>query len=159
MPEHQASQYAGNGGLPRLDGASQVADRLLVVDDDASICALIGKLGEKAGFAPAHAVSLEEATQLLHAQRYDCITLDLNIGKNSGIKVLRVLAEMACTTPIIIISGSMPSMRDLAAATGNMMRLNLLQPLPKPIDFVKLRTTLTAVKETLQPQRSSKPAA
>jgi DNA-binding response OmpR family regulator len=159
VAQNQSSRD-GNGGLPRLDtAAAQRPDRLLVIDDDASICTLIGKLGEKAGFAATRAVSLEEATRLLRAQRYDCVTLDLFIGKNSGIQVLKVLAEMACTTPIIVISGSMSSMRDLAAAIGNMLQLNLLQPFPKPIDFAKLRTTLAGVKEKLELQRHTEPAA
>lgn len=156
MIEHQDFRHAGNAPA---DGAPQVPGSLLVIDDDASVCALIGKLGEKAGFAVTHAVSADEATRLLRARRYDCITLDLNIGKNSGIEVLRVLADMACTTPIVIVSGSLPSMRDLAEAIGNMMRLNLVPPVPKPIDFARLRTTLAGIKQQLPVHPSAKPAA
>ncbi len=159
MTEYRPSQSVGDDGPSRLGGASRAPDRLLVIDDDASICTVIEKLGEKAGFAATRAVSLEEATQLLRAHRFDCITLDLGIGRNSGVELLRVLADMACTTPIIIISGSMRSMRDFAAAIGNTMHLDLQEPLPKPIDFAKLSTALAGIKDKLDLQHRTKPAA
>jgi len=159
MAEHRAFQYNTFGRQSRAAEAVQITDRLLVIDDDVSICTLIAKLGEKAGFSPTTAVSLEEATRLLRAHRFDCITLDLNIGKNSGIQLLRVLADMACGTSIIIVSGSLPSMRDLAEAIGNMMRLQLEEPVPKPIDFAKLRAAFAGIKEKLVLQRNAKPAA
>jgi DNA-binding NtrC family response regulator len=159
MAQYQPSQYAGDVGLPRPDGTAETPHRLLVIDDDASTCAIIGKLGERAGFAVMQAASVEDATWLLRAHRFEGITLDLTIGKNSGIELLRVLADMACTTPIIVISGSMPSMRDLAAAVGNMMNLNIQQPVPKPIDFAKLRTALVGIKEKSETRRNTAPAA
>jgi DNA-binding NtrC family response regulator len=159
MAEHQSSQNTDDSESPQLNGAPQALDRLLVIDDDISICTVIEKLGEKAGFAVTRAVSLEEATRLLRAHRFDCLTLDLSIGKNSGVELLKVLADMACTTPIIIVSGSMRSMRDFAASIGNMMHLNLQQPFPKPIDFAKLRMALVDIKEKLDTQRKGRPAA
>src|SRR5271156_1583301 len=117
MAEYQPLQRLSDGALSPSGGVQQA--RLLVIDDDASICTVIEKLGEKAGFAAHRAVSFEEAKQLLRAQRFDCITLDLSIGENTGIELLGVLAEMGCTTPIIIISGSMRSMRDFAVSIGS----------------------------------------
>ena len=159
MVQYPPSQNVNNGGLPGHGGTPGEPRRLLVIDDDASICAIIAKLGEKAGLVATIAASVEDATQALRAHRFDCITLDLTIGKNSGIELLRVLGEMACKTPVIVISGSMPSMRDLAAAVGNMMHLNILPPVPKPIDFTLLRTTLAGVVDKLEPLRRITPAA
>lgn len=136
------------GGMARKN-----APRLLVVDDDVSVCMLIEKLGEKAGFAVTRAVTFEEAATALTAHQFDCITLDLGIGKNSGVEVLKILGEMACTTPIIIISGSMRSMRDFVVGIGKTMRLELEQ-LGKPIDFALLRTKLTNIKTKFDRARS-----
>jgi DNA-binding NtrC family response regulator len=159
MAECELSQDALNGEVPSFAEAPKASGRLLVIDDDAAICMLIEKLGEKAGFAATRAISVEEATQLLHAQRFDCITLDLSLGKNTGIELLKVLSEMACTTPIIIISGAMRSMRDFAASIGNMMHLPLQAALPKPIDFAKLKASLAEVKRNLDLQRKTTSAA
>jgi len=119
--------------------------RLLVIDDDRSVCTLIERLGEKAGFAAMCAPSLEEATRSLRAHQFDCITLDLGIGKDTGVEVLKILGEKASTASIIIISGSMRSMRDFAVGIGKRMHLELEQ-LGKPIDFGLLRTKLTNIK-------------
>ena len=138
---------------------SQPDCRLLVIDDDASICELLEKFGEKAGFATARAVSVDEATERLRESQFDCITLDLGLGEDSGVEVLKVLADMRIQAPIIIISGSQRSMRDFATAIGNNMHLVLQQHLAKPIDFAAFKRALADVKRKLESQRSAKPAA
>ena len=119
--------------------------RLLVVDDDPSVCTLIEKLGEKAGFVATCALSFEDAVKSLRTHQFDCITLDLGIGKNTGVELLKILGEMRFAAPIIIISGSMRSMRDFAVGIGTTMRLELEQ-LGKPINFALLRSRLTNIK-------------
>jgi DNA-binding NtrC family response regulator len=141
-----------DGAGSALGGVSQTPDWLLVIDDDISTCAMLEKIGEAAGFAVRRAVSLEEADDLLHTQHFACITLDLGLGKNSGVEVLNILAKMACTTPVIIISASMRSMRDFAAEIGNTMHLDIRPPFAKPIDFAPLKATLVGIKQTLNVQ-------
>ena len=125
---------------------------MLVIDDDASICAVIERLGEKAGFAPERAVSIEDAKRAVHDHRFDCITLDLSIGADTGVELLSTLAEMASRTPIIIISGSMRSMRDFAVSIGNNLHLAVQEPFSKPIDFAKLKEALIGVRQKLAGQ-------
>jgi len=69
--------------------------------------------------------------------------------------VLNALADMACTTPVIIISASMRSMRDFAATIGNTMHLDIRPSFGKPIDFAKLKATLVEIKETLNSRRQA----
>jgi DNA-binding response OmpR family regulator len=139
---------------PQTIGMRKDLGRLLVIDDDPSISILIEKLGEKTGFIATRAASLEDAREAMRAHHFDCITLDLGIGKNSGVEVLNILADMACTTPIIIISGSMRSMRDFAVGIGKTMHLDLEQ-LPKPIDFAVLRVKLSNIKAKLDLERQT----
>jgi len=156
MIEHQPSSSTGQGAPSGLQSAPPA--RLRVIDDDASICTLIGKIGERAGYTATHAASFEEATRLLQLDQFDCITLDLNLGKKNGVEVLRVLAGMACMTPIIVISGANPTAADLAASVGNPLPLNLLQPIGKPINFPKLRVALAGIKQELDQRRNRNPA-
>jgi DNA-binding response OmpR family regulator len=153
MTDIQPSQQVSNDP-PQTIGTRKDLGRLLVIDDDPSICILIEKLGEKNGFIATRAVSLEDARETVRAHHFDCITLDLGIGKSSGVEVLNILADMACTTPIIIISGSMRSMRDFAVDIGKTMQLNLEQ-LPKPIDFAVLRAKLSNIKAKLDLERQT----
>jgi DNA-binding NtrC family response regulator len=157
MTEHEPSQQVSGDGHSAFDAAQQA--QLLVIDDDASICMVIEKLGEKAGFTAKHAVTVEEAKQLLHAERFDCITLDLSIGKDTGIELLSVLRELDCTTPVIIISGSMRSMRDFAVSIGDQMHLAVQEPFAKPIDFARLKQALIGVRKRMGAQPHVAPAA
>jgi CheY-like chemotaxis protein len=147
MAEHQSSQSVDEGAA--ASRAAMQQPRLLVIDDDVSICTVIEKLGEKAGFAARRAVSRDEAAELLRAQRFDCITLDLSIGKDTGIELLNILHGMECTTPIIIISGSMRSMRDFAVSIGSKLNLAVQEPFSKPINFARLREALMDVRKKI----------
>lgn len=146
-----------DGATSSLTGTHQA--RLLVIDDDSSICMVIEKLGEKAGFTAQRAVTVEEARELLRAERFDCITLDLSIGKDTGIELLSVLSEMGCTTPIIIISGSMRSMREFAVSIGDKMHLAVQRSFAKPIDFAKLKEALVGIRKKINAGKHVAPAA
>ena len=146
MPEHQSSQFVEDGAATH---AETKQPQLLVIDDDVSICTVIERLGEKAGFAARRAVSRDEAADLLRGHRFDCITLDLSIGKDTGIELLNILHNMECTTPIIIISGSMRSMRDFAVTIGSKLNLAVQEPFSKPINFAKLREALVDVRKKI----------
>lgn len=121
--------------------------RLLVVEDDRSTSIAIRKLAEKAGYAATVAGSVEAAVKLLRTESYDCITLDLMLGKDSGVLLVQTIAECVPTTPIIIVSGSPDGMRRVAASLGNIVQLNIVETLTKPIDFARLRALLVAVKK------------
>jgi two-component system, chemotaxis family, chemotaxis protein CheY len=156
MPDAQSARYVdGAEPAPQLGGALQTVDRLLVIDDDVPTCTMLAKIGEAVGFSVRRAVSLEQAADLLRTEHFACITLDLGLGKNSGVEVLNILAKMACTAPIIIISASMRSMRDFAAEIGNTMHLDIRPPIGKPIDFAQLKTTLAGIKQKLSMQRET----
>jgi DNA-binding NtrC family response regulator len=159
MDQYQAPSAIGADMANQSPRSAELSGRLLVIDDDRSTSMLIAKLGECAGFSGTSAASCEEAEQLLQSSQFDCITLDLNIGKNSGIGILKLLASMASKTPIIVISGSAPSFSELARAVGNMLQLNLLQPLPKPIDFAKLKAAFGGIKQGLDQKRAAVPTA
>jgi len=136
---------------PRRQGASAQSQeslpRLLVVEDDRSTCIAIGKLAEKAGYAVTIAGSVEEAVKLLRSESYDCITLDLMLGKDCGVPLVQTIAESIPSTPVIIVSGSPDGMRSVAASLGKVTQLNIVETLTKPIDFARLRALLVAVKE------------
>ena len=147
MSTGQHHSEAENCGKPRNPATARI-HRLLVIEDESATSMLITKVAEKVGFAVAAAASVEEATRLLRMQRYDCITLDVNLGKGNAVQLVRTLAETARTTPIIIISGSPEWMRAVAESVGIIAHLNILAPVPKPIDFAMLRRTLTNVRQS-----------
>jgi two-component system chemotaxis response regulator CheY len=153
MAEQQLSQRTGEAAT------SQSPCRLLVIDDDISICEVIEKLAEKVGFAVVRAVSVDEAARHLRESHFDCITLDLGLGEDSGVEVLKILADMGHHMPVIIISGSQRTMREFATMIGNNLHLPLQQHLAKPINFAVLKKALADIKQNLESQYSPQPAA
>jgi two-component system, chemotaxis family, chemotaxis protein CheY len=122
------------------------APRLLVIDDDIVHRGIIGKVGDRAGFSITQAASFDEAARLLQKERFDCITLDLSLGRNYGLEIIHLLADIDCKTPVIVISGAGQSVAKLAIAVGRMKRLNICEPVSKPIDFALLKGILAQIK-------------
>jgi DNA-binding response OmpR family regulator len=133
-------------------------NELLVIDDTNLHQSIVSRIATQAGFVTTGANSVGEAARLLRTQPFDCITLDLSLGEESGVEILRLLAELKCRTPIIVISGSENSVRDETVRIGNFLNLNLCPPIPKPIDLAALRDTLTRIANDTQRQKLATPA-
>lgn len=133
------------------------APRLLVIDDDIIHRGIIGKVGDRAGFSVTEAASFDEAANLLQKERFDCITLDLSLGRNYGLEVIHLLADIDCKTPVIVISGAGQTVARLAIAIGRMKRLNICEPVPKPVNFALLKGILARIKGDFGRQGSAAP--
>ena len=131
--------------------------RLLIIEDDTSTSTAISKVAEKIGFIATVTASVEDASKLLRSERYDCVTLDLLLGKSSAVALIRSIAEGAPATPVIILTGSPNWMRDVAVSLGRASRLNLAASMIKPINFAELRGLLADVIRSKQPRRGLDP--
>jgi DNA-binding response OmpR family regulator len=119
--------------------------KLLVIEDTPLHLTILAKIAAQEGFTVTTADSFACASKLLGEIAFDCITLDLSLGERSGIEVLRLLSQMNCPTPIVVISGSEHSVREETLKMGKAFRLNLCEPVPKPIDLAALRILLRQV--------------
>jgi DNA-binding response OmpR family regulator len=129
--------------------SSALQHRLLVVEDDTATKFAITKLADSIGYVTKGAASLEEAERLLRTERYDCITLDLTLGRDSGVQLISALAAKVPDASLIFVSGSPAWARTIASSVARVARLNVIEVVTKPIDFGKLRAILTAAKECL----------
>ena len=125
--------------------SNKMRNELLVIEDTNLHLSIVSKIAAQAGFTTTGASSVSEATRLLRERSFDCITLDLSLGEESGIEVLKLLAGMRCRTPIIVISGSGDEAREETLKIGNFLDLNLCPPIPKPINLAVLRNALTQI--------------
>jgi two-component system chemotaxis response regulator CheY len=122
-------------------------NELLVIEDAELHLSILRKLAEQVGFKTTGAHSVVEASELLHERTFDCITLDLSLGEDSGIEVLQLLAKMKCRTPVIVTSASGEEICDETIKIGNFLNLNVCSPVPKPIHLAALRRTLTKIAQ------------
>ena len=128
-------------------------NELLVIEDTSLHLSIVSKIASQAGFATTGANSVSEAARLLRERSFDCITLDLSLGEESGVEVLKLLAEMKCRTPIIVVSGSGDEACEATLKIGNFLDLNLCPQIPKPINLAVLRNALTQIANETQRQK------
>jgi len=82
--------------------------RMLVVDDSPTICAVLGRMLEKDGYAVQKAADGESALELAREAQPDLIFLDIVLPGINGFAVLRALRHDPRTAriPIVMISGN-----------------------------------------------------
>jgi DNA-binding NtrC family response regulator len=133
-------------------------EQLLAIDDADLHLSIVCKIATQAGFETTGAATVSEATRLLHERTFDCITLDLSLGEQSGVEILKMLSETKCRTPIIVISGSGDAACAESIGIGNFLDLNICQPIPKPINLAVLRAVLTQIAQETHRQKLATPA-
>jgi two-component system, chemotaxis family, chemotaxis protein CheY len=133
-------------------GNKSMSSQLLAIDDADLHLSIVCKIATQVGFVTTGANSVSQAARLLHERTFDCITLDLSLGEQSGIEILKLLAEMKCRTPIIVVSGSGNAICAETIGIGNFLDLNLCPPIPKPIHLAVLRSALTQIAHDTQRQ-------
>ena len=80
--------------------------RILVVDDEESIRFTFSAFLGDAGYDIAVAETLDEAIEKINSERFDAIFLDILLGRESGIDVLKVSREIQPNTPVIMATGA-----------------------------------------------------
>ena len=133
------------------------SDRLLVIDDDFVGRIVIAKVATQVGFASTFASSFEQAVRCLRQSEFDCITLDLSLGGRDGVEILRVLADLGHTTPVIVISGCEERILNSAVRVGRSLGLAVSDPLPKPLDTAELRRVLAQQRRQAAPIKKPGP--
>ncbi|HET7571223.1 MAG TPA: HD domain-containing phosphohydrolase [Gaiellaceae bacterium] len=79
--------------------------RILCVDDDPAVQALIRRLLEPRGFALSFAGSAEEARNLLAESDFPLVLLDIGLPEESGLDLLRALAGRTPDVATVMVTG------------------------------------------------------
>jgi flagellar motor switch protein FliN len=104
--------------------------RLMVVDDEPAMCALLKQACEGEGHQVDVAESAERALQALSEQPADLVLTDLRMEGLSGIDLLRKLIERDPSTGVMLITGYATLDSALEA-----MRLGAIDVIQKPVNL------------------------
>ena len=118
--------------------------RILVVDDDEQICALVSRLLENDGHEVAVAMTGVDALAELRASAYDLMILDLVMPQKGGIETIMEIRGVSPDLPIVVVSGRV-AFGD-ASTTRLLRQCGALAVLSKPFSADELRE---AVSESL----------
>ena len=78
--------------------------KLLVVEDEKKLCDMIAKSLHQAGYEVDTCNDGEEALDMIYAEMYDLIVLDLNLPGMDGMDILRELRKENEETKVLILS-------------------------------------------------------
>jgi len=84
---------------------TQTTHTLLIVDDERSLRFSIGEWARDAGLQPIEAASASEAFERLREKAADVVLLDLKLGDEDGLQVLKRLREDDPSRPVILLTG------------------------------------------------------
>lgn len=88
-----------------LGGASKLADKVLIVDDDPAICKLLEKVMKSNELDPTIVMSGKEALDIIKNHTFDMILMDIMLGDMEGFDVIKKIRSQGISTPIMIASG------------------------------------------------------
>lgn len=88
-----------------MRGKINMADHVLIADDDPSICRLLEKVMRSNELEPVIAGSGKEALEKIKQGEYALILIDVMLGDMEGFDVIREIRKSGNNTPVIIVSG------------------------------------------------------
>ncbi|HEX4507402.1 MAG TPA: response regulator [Alphaproteobacteria bacterium] len=122
--------------------------RLLIIDDEAPIAAVLARIGKSCGFDVSTTTSAEAFKESYAAGSPDVIILDLAIPRVDGIELLRWLGDEGCTATIQIISGFGGKIPESAKLLGEARGLKMGGIVSKPFRVADIRAILTELVPT-----------
>ncbi|HEY6194963.1 MAG TPA: sigma-54 dependent transcriptional regulator [Candidatus Eisenbacteria bacterium] len=84
---------------------AQSKGTLLVVDDERSLRFSIGEWARDEGFAPLEAATGREALEAVRERGVDAVVLDLKLGDEDGLRVLKELRDADPALPVVMLTG------------------------------------------------------
>lgn len=121
------------------------SDRLLIVDDEASIRDFLNTVAHKLGFEVFTIGNAGEFSGAVEEFRPTAIILDLNMPGSDGIELLRHLAEQESEAQVLVISGEDIRVLNAAERLGSSQGLNIAGALQKPVLLPDLEAALKGV--------------
>ena len=132
------------GGLSVETGVTALSDQatILMVEDDPQVRHVLGELLGSLGHRILPAESAEKALELLNVVAPDLILTDVHLGAMNGIELCtRLKADPRYEfTPVVILT----AVSDLEARVAG-LAAGADDFFPKPVDFVELRTRVSAL--------------
>jgi two-component system, response regulator RegA len=118
---------------------------LLIVDDDERILEAFRRALPRWGITPLVANSRTEALVIARNHQPDAALVDLHLGRDNGLDVLRDLRSDQPRMLVIIITGY-----SSISSTVEAMRLGAHDVIPKPFSFAELIQRLDAARSAFE---------
>jgi two-component system response regulator RegA len=128
------------------------AATFLVVDDDEVFCGVLARALERRGFAVAAARSVPEAQRLIDKNPPEFAVVDLRIGNESGLGLVRRLAELTPPARSVVLTGY-----GSIATAVEAIKLGALHYLTKPVEVDEILAALQSAAPAEAPGEQPRP--
>ena len=105
-----------------------MVSKILVVDDEENIRFTFASFLTDEGYEVTTASNLQEGKKQLSEQKFDLVFLDILLGRDSGLEILREVKEKGLQSPVVMITGA-PEVETAAEA----VRYGAFDYIPKPV--------------------------
>ena len=122
--------------------------RILVVDDEPSICRNCVKILSKAGYEVEFALNGAAALDLMVKSPFEVVITDLKMSRMGGMELLRCIKERYSDTLVIVITGF-----STVSSAVEVMKLGAFDYLPKPFTVDELRAVVAQASDALRLRR------
>jgi len=128
--------------------------KILIIDDDDSICVLLSKLCQDEGHTADCAGTLQQGCEKAEAGRYDVVFLDVMLPDENGLRKISQICKTASHPEVIIMTGyGDPAGAELAINSGAWDYIEKSSPTSEMIfqlsKALKFRETKQAHKKTV----------
>ncbi|NYH21035.1 EAL domain-containing response regulator [Paraburkholderia bryophila] len=117
---------------------------VLIVEDDPVQLKFLSAMTRKLGMASFAAATVQQATALLSREVIGMVLLDLQLGNEAGLDVLRELGRGNAACPVAFISGCDERTRTAATGIAQAHGIHVAGSLGKPARFEQLAALLQA---------------
>ncbi len=104
--------------------------KILIVDDKEKLCRLMATNYQQQGYETAYALCGAEAIERFKSDKFDIVLLDLQLGADNGIDVLKDILALKPDIPVIIITGF-----GTISSAVEAMKIGAYDYVQKPVDF------------------------
>lgn len=116
-------------------------NRLLVIDDDPDMCAMVAHTATSIGFLATVSINFEQFKAGLTPDT-SVVVVDLMMPEVDGIEVLRYLGDRSFPAEVVLISGYDRKVLNVAAQLAATLGLDVRASLEKPLTPAQLREAL-----------------
>lgn len=134
---------------------TMLAERLLVIDDDPAVGALIGRIARNGGYDTIITDDPEDFLARVKHWKPVLVMIDLVMPGLDGVEMLRRLAEHGCDARILLVSGFDERVLETASKLGEAYGLKMAGLVRKPFRAAELAALLRSLEaqDTVSPRR------
>ena len=128
-----------------INEESTESKSILIVDDEPSVCRILGEYTKLIGYNPIIAYSCNDVVLALDKQIPDIVFLDILLPDVDGIIILRLLKKLEPNLPVVMISGiEMDETARFALENG------AFDYVTKPFEYQRISDILKAIEFSTQ---------